>query len=63
MTRVAINYGNASIYEIVCKYVNITERYVGSTTNLTQRRKQHKTACNNEKEKAQDRYVYQEKLD
>ena len=34
MPRLAINYENACIYEIVCKDVNVTQRYVGSTTNL-----------------------------
>ena len=59
MPKLAVNYDNAFIYEIVYKDVNITERYVGSTTNLIQRRKQHKTACNNEKDKAHNVNVYQ----
>ena len=59
MPKLPINYENACIYEIVCKDVNITERYVGSTTNLIQRRLAHTTACNNEKGKKYNRYVYQ----
>jgi len=59
MPRLAINYENACIYEIVCKDVNITERYIGSTTNLIKRRYTHKTCCNNEKSKAHNFYVYQ----
>jgi len=59
MPKLPINYENACIYEIVCKDVNITQRYVGSTTNLIQRRGAHKTNCNNEKGKNYSMYVYQ----
>jgi hypothetical protein len=59
MTKLPINYQKACIYEIVCKDVNITERYVGSTTNLIKRRSEHKSRCNNEKCKEYNRYVYQ----
>ena len=59
MTKLPINYENACIYEIVCKDVNVTQRYVGSTTNLIQRRKQHKNTCNNENCKQYNQYVYQ----
>jgi hypothetical protein len=58
MPKLPINYENACIYELVCKDVNITEKYIGSTTNLIQRRRQHKTCCNNEKDKQYNRYVY-----
>jgi hypothetical protein len=58
MPKLPINYENACIYEIVCKDVNITERYVGSTTNLIQRRRDHKSRCNNEKGKDCNQYVY-----
>jgi hypothetical protein len=59
MTKLPINYQKACIYEIVCKDVNITERYVGSTTNLIKRRYHHKNNCNNENSKAYSFYVYQ----
>jgi hypothetical protein len=59
MPRLPINYENACIYEIVCKDVNITQRYIGSTTNLIKRRNSHKTCCNNEKSKEYNYYVYQ----
>jgi len=55
----SIDYGKACIYEIVCKDVNVTQRYIGSTTNLTARRRRHKSACNNENGKAYNYYVYQ----
>jgi hypothetical protein len=59
MPRLPINYENACIYEIVCKDVNITQRYVGSTTNLIKQRYGHKSDCNNEKSKQYNFYVYQ----
>ena len=59
MPKLPINYDNACIYEIVCKDVNITEKYIGSTTNLIQRRREHKKVCNNENIKAYNYYVYQ----
>jgi hypothetical protein len=59
MTKLPMNYKKACIYEIICKDVNITERYVGSTTNLVKRRYEHKSSCNNEKSKQYNRYVYQ----
>jgi hypothetical protein len=59
MTKLPINYQKACIYEIVCKDVNVTQRYVGSTTNLIKRRYAHKSNCNNEKSKVYNRYVYQ----
>jgi hypothetical protein len=59
MPRLPINYENACIYEIVCKDVNITQRYIGSTTNLIKRRFAHRSSCNNEKSKEYNYYVYQ----
>jgi hypothetical protein len=59
MPRLAIDYKKACIYEIVCKDVSITQRYVGSTTNLIKRRYEHKSDCNNEKRKNYNYYVYQ----
>jgi hypothetical protein len=58
MPKLPINYDNACIYEIVCKDVNITERYVGSTTNLIQRRRAHKSNCNNDNAKLYNTFVY-----
>ena len=49
MPKLPTNYEKACTYEIVYKDINITERDIGSTTNLVQRRRQHKSNCNNEK--------------
>ena len=42
-----INYNKSSIYKICCNDLNITDIYIGSTTNFTRRKQQHKTRCNN----------------
>ena len=39
--------------------ISLKGMYVGSTTNLIQRRKQHKRLCNNENERSYTYYVYQ----
>jgi|AntRauMFilla1563_2_1112583.scaffolds.fasta_scaffold78375_1 hypothetical protein len=59
MPKLPIDYSKACIYEIVCKDVNVTQRYIGSTTNLTQRRYLHKSVCHNEKARGHNYYVYQ----
>jgi len=42
-----IQYNKSTIYKLCCKDANITEIYIGSTTNFRLRKSQHKTACNN----------------
>ena len=42
-----INYNNGIIYKLCCNDTNITEFYIGSTTNLRNRKNRHKNACNN----------------
>ena len=41
MPKTPIDYSKACIYKICCKDVEIVDVYVGSTTNLIQRRKSH----------------------
>lgn len=47
MPKLPINYSNAIIYKIVCNDINITDCYVGSTTNFTKRKGEHKSKCKN----------------
>jgi hypothetical protein len=49
MTRTPIDYSKTIIYRIVCKDVNVTECYIGQTTNFIKRKSQHKENCNGEK--------------
>lgn len=58
MPKVPINYQNSIMYKIVCKDVNITALYVGSTTNFTKRLSGHRSYCNNEKSKGHNFPVY-----
>jgi predicted GIY-YIG superfamily endonuclease len=43
------DYSKNIIYVIKCKDDNITEEYIGSTTNFRHRKFQHKSSCNNKK--------------
>ena len=47
MPRLPIDYSNAVIYKISCRDKSITEIYIGSTTNFTKRKHEHKSICNN----------------
>jgi hypothetical protein len=58
MPRQKMNYSNSCVYKICCNDINITDCYVGSTTNLNERRRQHKNACNNENNKSYNINVY-----
>ena len=54
-----MNYSNTIIYKIVCKNVEITECYVGHTTNFSQRKTSHSASCHNIGDSNFNRYVYQ----
>jgi len=60
MPKKAIDYSNTIIYKLCCKNPDVKEFYIGHTTNLLQRKYQHKTCCNNnsEKNKSYNRKVY-----
>ena len=58
MPRKAINYSNSCVYKICCNDINITDCYVGSTTNLNKRKRQHKSRCNTENRKDYNFNVY-----
>ena len=52
------NYNKSMIYKLCCNDPSIKDVYVGSTTNFTRRKHDHKNNCNNEKDKSYNRYVY-----
>ena len=54
-----VNYGNSMIYKLCCKDSNITDIYIGSTTNFYRRKSQHKNSCNNENSNEYNSYKYQ----
>lgn len=52
MPKTPIDYSNISFYRIVSKDLNITDCYVGSTSNITKRKYMHKYNCNNNTKKS-----------
>jgi hypothetical protein len=48
MPRTKTDYSKTIIYVIKCKDDNITEEYIGSTTNFIERKSKHKYTCNHE---------------
>ena len=53
-----LNYQKSVIYKICCKDPEITDIYVGSTTNFKRRMSEHKSKCNNENGKYYNLLVY-----
>lgn len=53
------DYSKGLIYKLCSKDPEIPEIYVGSTTNFTKRKAQHKSNCKNEKRRHFNLYVYQ----
>jgi predicted GIY-YIG superfamily endonuclease len=51
MPRLPIDYANTLIYKIVCNDLNVTECYVGHTTDFTRRKSNHRYRCITETEK------------
>ena len=54
-----IDYSNTCFYKIVCKDVDITDCYVGHTTNFNDRKRHHQMSCKNNKDPHYNIYVYQ----
>jgi hypothetical protein len=60
MPRTEMDYSKTIMYRIVSEDPNNNELiYVGHTTNFIQRRYAHKSACNNENDKAYNYKVYE----
>ena len=53
-----IDYSNTYFYKICCKDLDITDVYVGHTTDFTRRKHKHKHSCNNENNCNYNQYVY-----
>jgi hypothetical protein len=58
MPKGTIDYSNSFIYKLCCSNPNVKEIYVGSTTNMRNRKNRHKQSCNNEKSKRYNINVY-----
>jgi len=53
-----VNYSKSMIYKLCCKDPNITDIYIGSTTNFSRRKSEHKSKYNNENDKCYNNYKY-----
>ena len=58
MPRLAMDYSKTIIYKIVCNDLTVKDCYVGHTINMTKRKCQHKSVCNNEKDKKHNLKIY-----
>jgi hypothetical protein len=58
MPKKAIDYSKSCIYKICCKDPDITDIYIGSTTELTKRRYKHKQSCVSPKQVHHNLTVY-----
>lgn len=52
------DYSNGLIYKLCCLDTDITDIYIGSTTNFKQRKSAHKNTCNNLNSRKYNRLVY-----
>ena len=52
-------YNNTIFYKIYCKDENVTDKYIGHTTNFIARQKQHKRSCINPASDNHNCKVYQ----
>ena len=58
MPKTQMDYSKTIIYKICCKDTNVTDFYIGHTTNFTKRKNQHKTSCVNENYKCKGEFKY-----
>lgn len=59
MPKQIMDYSQTKIYKLCCKNTEITDAYVGHTTNPIKRKYQHKSHCNNLNSEKYDYKVYQ----
>ena len=59
MPKTPTDFSRCVIYKIVCFDTNITDCYVGHTTDFTRRKSQHKYRCNKPNDKEYNKKVYQ----
>lgn len=58
MPKLPIDYSKTIIYKICCNDINISDCYIGHTTDLVRRRNCHKSDCKNENQKNFNAHVY-----
>ena len=58
MPKLPINHSKTVMYKIVCNDPDITDIYVGSTTDFSRRKTEHKRCCINSADKKHNIQVY-----
>ena len=58
MSKTQIDYSNTIIYKIFCNDTKITDKYIGFTTNFSQRKYYHKQNCINSSRPKYDNNLY-----
>lgn len=58
MPKTATDYSRTIIYKLCCKNPEITDIYIGHTTDFNNRKSSHKSRCNNPNSKKYNLYVY-----
>ena len=53
------DYNKCCVYKLCCKDPEIEQFYIGSTTNPTKRKCDHKKCCTNANDKEYNTYKYQ----
>jgi hypothetical protein len=59
MPKLQVDYSKGVIYKIISKDLNITDLYIGSTTDFRKRKHHHKSAVKNINNKKYDCKIYQ----
>ena len=59
MPRTIPEYSRSSIYKLCCNNTDVTDIYIGSTTNFSNRKKCHKCSCTKLGNKKYENRVYQ----
>lgn len=59
MPKLSTDYSKTIMYKLICNDLNITECYVGHTTNFIKRKYNHKSSCKNVKDIGHKFKVYE----
>ncbi len=59
MPKIPIDYSKCIMYKLCCKDINITDCYIGHTSDFRKRKATHKSDCNNPNNKRYNLNVYQ----
>lgn len=59
MPLIPIDYSKTYFYKIICNDLNVTDSYVGHTTDFRKRKNHHKATCNNQNDKNHNLKLYE----